>query len=258
MNMKIRFHISAFYILLVSSVCFGQTRQGTTVFAYCTRDFIVIGADSKFTSFDNKERLNGVGYGCKIFRGNDSVYFAISGNAIPFSDGENQIERIARRACGRGHTLAAIASSFKADAIASLEPYTGVVERLIAEGIKGNYVSVAFFGFENGVASSHLLEFHDINILKRQDTSLIGERELKATLLPMKVELGNTFEIDQFLSTHHSYFGHSRDSITVAINNLIGLEILAHPAAVGGGISILCVRLRSFEWWQGGCECKDF
>jgi hypothetical protein len=256
--MKLRLRTLVLLFFLISSISLGQTHRGTTVFAYCTHDLIVIGADSKFTSFDKKERLNGVGYGCKIFRGNDSVYFALSGNAIPFRDGENLLEQDARRACRKGTSLAAIASLFKSESIESLQPYIGVVEKLTADGVKGNYVSVAFFGFENGVASTYMLEYHDINILKRQDTSLIAGREMKAAYLPMKVELGNTFEIDQFLSTHHSYFGRSRDSITVAVNNLIGLEVLAHPAAVGGGVSILCIRPRSFEWWQGGCECKDF
>ena len=89
-----KFHsITISLFLVISNICFGQLHRGTAVFAYCFHDAIVIGADSKFSTFDKKNELSGFGYGCKIFRGNDSVFFAISGNAIPFVDGENVIER---------------------------------------------------------------------------------------------------------------------------------------------------------------------
>ena len=244
--------------LFTSSICLGQIHRGTAVFGYCFHDAIVIGVDSKFTEFNKKNALTGVGYGCKVFRGNDSVFFAISGNAIPFIDGQNAIERDARQACRNSANLSAIASFFKKQALNTLEPYTGTIERQIASGIRGDYVSVAFFGFEDGVASSYLVEFHDINILKNGDTSLIRGKEMKVGKYPMKIELGNTIEIDRFLSTHPAYFGHGRDSITVEMNTLLGLEILAHPKAVGGSISILCIYPHKYEWWQSGCECKDF
>jgi hypothetical protein len=102
------------------------------------------------------------------------------------------------------------------------------------------------------------VEFHDINILKNGDTSLIRGKEMKVGKYPMKIELGNTSEIDRFLSAHPAYLGHGRDSINVEINTLLGLEILAHPDAVGGGISILCIYPHKYEWWQSGCECKNF
>ncbi|MGA7159726.1 MAG: hypothetical protein WBZ48_01910 [Bacteroidota bacterium] len=257
MIMKFRPVIIPLY-LIVSNICFGQFHQGTAVFAYCFHDAIVIGADSKFTTFGKKNELSGVGYGCKVFRGNDSVYFAISGNAIPVIDGENIIARDARHACENGTSLSAIASLFKVQAINSLEPYVGAIQRLVAGGVRGDYVSVAFFGFEEGIASSYILKFHDINILKLQDTTLITGKESKVGKYPLKVQLGNASDIDKFLSAHPAYLGHGRDSITVEINNLIGLEILAHPDAVGGGISILCIYPHKHEWWQGGCECKSF
>lgn len=244
--------------LYLSAACFGQVHRGTAVFAYCFHDAIVIGVDSKFTSFDKKDQLTGIGYGCKVFRGNDSVYFAISGNAIPFVDGENVIEQEARRACRSGASLSAIASFFKREATKTLEPYAGAIERLMAGGVRGDFVSVAFLGFEQGAASSYLLEFHDINILKKGDTSLIRGKAMRVGRYPMKIELGNTAEIDRFLSVHPAYIGHGRDSITVEMNTLLGLEILSHPDAVGGGISILCIYPHKFEWWQSGCECKDF
>ena len=245
-------------LLFASSICFGQMHRGTSVFAYCFRDAIVIGADSKFTTFDKNDRLSGSGYGCKIFRGSDSVYFAISGNAIPFIEGENLIEKDAREACKAGTNLSAVASLFKVRVVNTLEPFTGAIQRLIAGGVRGDFVSVAFFAFENNVASSYVLKFHDINILKLKDTSLIVGKELKATRYPAKIQLGNTSEIDKFLSAHPAYLGHGRDSITVEINNLIGLEILAHPEAIGGGISILCIYPGKYEWWESGCECKSF
>jgi len=244
--------------LLVPACCFTQVHRGTAVFAYCFHDAIVIGVDSKFTSFDKKNQLTGIGYGCKVFRGNDSVYFAISGNAIPFIDGENAVERDAREACRNGATLSAIATIFKKLAVNTLEPYAETIQRQIAGGVKGDFVSVAFLGFEGGVASSYVLDFHDINILKKGDISLIRGKEMKVGRYPMKVELGNTVEIDRFLSAHPAYLGHGRDSITVEMNTLLGLEILAHPDAVGGGISILCIYPHKFEWWQSGCECKEF
>lgn len=244
--------------LVISAACFGQVHRGTAVFAYCFHDAIVVGVDSKFTSFDKKNQLTGIGYGCKVFRGNDSVYFAISGNAIPFIDGENAIERDARQACRNGASLSAIGTIFKKQAVNTLEPYAGAIERLMAGGVKGDFVSVAFLGFEGGAASSYVLEFHDINILKTGDTSLIRGKQMKVGRYPMKVELGNTVEIDRFLSVHPAYMGHGRDSITVEMNTLLGLEILSHPDAVGGGISILCIYPHKFEWWQSGCECKDF
>jgi hypothetical protein len=244
--------------LFICNICLGQIHRGTAVFGYCFHDAIVIGVDSKFTTFDNKNALTGLGYGCKIFRGNDSVYFAISGNAIPFTEGQNLIERDARHACKNGANLSAIASFFKREVLNTLEPYAGSIQRQIASGVRGDYVSVAFFGFEEGVASSYLVEFHDINILKNRDTSLIRGKEMRVGKYPMKIELGNTIEIDRFLSAHPAYVGHGRDSITVEINTLLGLEILAHPDAVGGGISILCIYPQKYEWWQSGCECKNF
>ena len=250
--------ITVLLFLFISNICPGQIHRGTAVFGYCFHDAIVIGVDSKFTEFDKKNQLTGFGYGCKIFRGNDSVYFAISGNAVPFIDGQNAIERDARQACKNGATLSAIASLFKKQALNTLEPYAGTIQRQIASGVRGDYVSVAFFGFENGVASSYIVEFHDINILKNGDTSLIRGKEMKVGKYPMKIELGNTSEIDRFLSTHPAYLGHGRDSINVEINTLLGLEILAHPDAVGGGISILCIYPHKYEWWQSGCECKNF
>ncbi|MGA9408115.1 MAG: hypothetical protein WBW71_13360 [Bacteroidota bacterium] len=254
-----KFHsIAVALFLFTFNICFGQMHQGTAVFAYCFHDAIVIGADSKFTTFNKKNELSGVGYGCKIFRGNDSVYFAISGNAIPVIDGENIIETAARQACRNGVSLSAVASLFKVEAINALEPYVGAIQRLVAGGIKGDYVSIAFFGFEEGVASSYVMKFHDINILKMRDTSLISGKESKVAKYPMRVQLGNAADIDKFLSAHPAYLGHGRDSITVEINNLIGLEILNHPEAVGGGISILCIYPHKYEWWQGGCECKSF
>ncbi len=254
-----KFHsIITLLFLLISNICHGQIHRGTAVFGYCFRDAIVIGVDSKFTEFDKKNALAGFGYGCKIFRGSDSVYFAISGNAIPFINGQNAIERDARQACKFGANLSAIATLFKKQALNTLEPYAGTIQRQIAGGVRGDYVSVAFFGFEDGIASSYVLEFHDINILKNGDTSLIRGKEMRVGKYPMKIELGNTIEIDRFLSTHPAYLGHGRDSITVELNTLLGLEILAHPEAVGGGISILCIYPHTYEWWQSGCECKNF
>ena len=250
--------ITILFFFLISNICFGQIHRGTAVFGYCFHDAIVIGVDSKFTEFNKKNALTGIGYGCKVFRGNDSVYFAISGNAIPFIDGQNAIERDARQACKSGTNLSAIASLFKKQALNTLEPYTEIIERQIAGGIRGDYVSVAFFGFENGAASSYVMEFHDINILKHRDTSLIRGKEMRIGKYPMKIELGNTTEIDRFLSVHPAYVGHGRDSITVEINTLLGLEILSHPDAVGGGVSILCIYPHRYEWWQSGCECKNF
>ena len=105
----------------------------------------------------------------------------------------------ARQACKDGASLSAIASLFKKQAVTTLEPYVKVIQQLTSGGITGDFVSVAFFGFEDGVASSYVLRLHDINILRKGDTSFISGKETEVTKYPVKVELGNTAEIDKFL-----------------------------------------------------------
>lgn len=247
------------FLLFAFHLSFAQTENGTTIVVYLFPGNIMVGADTKVSLRDLQGNLVRETNKCKIYRGNDSVYFAFSGKTPADSvSGINFVHSTALRACKEGMDIRAIATLFELYSLDSLriDPEEIDSNKQIKKG--DAFIQVAFFGIENGVSTCSSFDYTTSNIFRHRDTSLIKRDDASITKYALRLELGFHESIDSLFSANPAFFSGDLSTLTDKMDTLIRLEMASSPHDVGGDVDILLIFPTGHIWLQNKNKCQNF
>jgi len=241
----------------------------TTIVLIRTPDRLIVGADSLMVEWQNVTNSQAI-YACKLHK-ERSIFFAISGMGVVYSGTNFSAEHLIRDAISSSHSIKEAATQFMHT---STVPYARVVKAMrtadpygwqLIRQYHGGGITLAaiFFGLERGVPTYVIVGF-------RVSTGPITKVSADIASCPGRacedsVNGEAALVLGESNAAYHQIGGEDQNSFKKfrhaigdlhTVKQLIALEAVAVPHAVGGPVHIVTLDAGGEHWDAAAGICK--